>query len=282
MAHVQVICPSCGRKGTITVADDLLTKTGRGLLAVNIAQKTICKHSFTIYLDTHGEVRDYFTIDFEISLPDLETPQKSETKELPSNKIVDIDLIRLNLPADLLTFILKCIFHHKDIVLLLEQAFLKEHLLNFFHFITKNTFDITISILAKQEYEQTKKEHKQSMVFEGFKIVNNPQSFINPKKLHIEKMIVNKFLSKTDLGYGYIILKNEIEKVYTLSSRFLTVMNDRECCGEPINSLQIANQIEKELDVSINNEYLQFLLDVLEHYFGKKAPPITDSFLGLI
>jgi hypothetical protein len=286
VVSVQIIRPSCGKYGKITVSDDILKKAGRGLLAVNIAHKNICKHSFTAYIDKNGEVRDYFTVDFEVSFPEMEEPQKTsestEIRELGSDNIVDTDLIRLNLPSKVLTYILRCIFSKKRIVLIFDHEFLRDHFLNFFTFITKNSFDTDIIIITRTYYKKHKKEYKNAMVFEGAKIIYNYTNFLDPTKLWIEKMIVNKFLSKQDLGYGYIILKNEIEKAFTLSECFLELMEETEEKGEQGNSLTIASQLEKEFKIKIDNKYLEFLRPILEDYFGKKTPPLTDSFLGMV
>jgi len=280
--EVHIICPACGKKGKISISEEDLNKTGRGLLAVNIPKKTICNHSFTTYIDRNAEVRDYFMVDFEVSLPDLTAKDKSPADDISKDKIMDIDLIRLNLPAATLTYILKSIFSKQKIVLITNQEFLKDHFLNFFKFITKQNFDTVISIISEDEYIQNKKDYKKAMVFKRTEIINNYKNLIDSKKLRIEKMIVNRFLSEGDLGYGYIILKNEIAKAYKFSEKFVEIMENWKQRGKELNTLKIAYEIENDFNVEINNQYLRFLMGIIESYFGKPVPPITDSFLEMI
>jgi len=95
-------------------------------------------------------------------------------------------------------------------------------------------------------------------------------------------MIVNRFLSEGDLGYGYIILKNEIAKAYKFSEKFVEIMENWKQRGKELNTLKIAYEIENDFNVEINNQYLRFLMGIIESYFGKPVPPITDSFLEMI
>jgi hypothetical protein len=279
--EVLIICPACGKKGNITISNEELNKTGRGLLAVNIPKKTICNHSFTTYIDRNAEVRDYFMVDFEVSLPDLSSMDKDPAEDISKDKIMDIDLIRLNLPAATLTYILRSIFSKQKIVLITNQEFLREHFHNFFEFITEQSFKTDISVISEDEYMQNKKDYKKTMVFKRTEIINNYKDLIDKKTLRIEKMIVNKFLSEGDLGYGYIILKNEIFKAYKFSKKFVEIIENWKHQGKELNTLKIAYEIEKEFNVDINNQYLRFLMGIIESYFGKEVPPITDSFLGM-
>lgn len=282
MPDVHIICPSCGKKGEIVISKDKLDRTGRGLLAVNIPKNTICEHSFTTYIDRNAKVRDYFIVDFEVSLPDFASIEKPPKEDISKNEIMDIDLIRLNLPAPTLAYILKSIFSGQRIVLITEQEFLKDHFRNFFKFITKQSFDTDISVISEEEYKSNKEQFEKAMVFKRTKIVNNYNDLIDPKKLRIEKMIVNKFISEGDLGYGYIILKNEIAKVYRFSKKYAEIVEKWEQNNRDLNTLKIAYKVEDEFNVDINKQYLRFLIGIVEDYFGKKVPPITDSFLDMI
>jgi hypothetical protein len=279
---VHVICPGCGEKGDITISEEDLRRPGRGLLAVNIPKNTLCDHSFTTYIDKNGEVRDYFMVDFEVSLPELAPIEKPPKEEVPKDEIMDIDLIRLNLPAPTLAYILKSIFSGQKVVLITNQEFLKDHFLNFFKFITKQSFDMDISVISEEEHNTNKEMYKGAMVFKRTKILNNYKGLIDPKKLRIEKMIVNKFVSEGDLGYGYIVLKNEIAKAYRFSKRFVKKMEEWEQKNKDLNTLKISYELEEEFDVDIDNQYLRFLTGIIEEYFGKTVPPITDSFLEMI
>ena len=80
MAEVQIKCPTCGNNGEINVSEELLKSISRGLLAINV-QKTICEHSFIVYIDKNLTIRDYFIADYHLELPELIT-SKPETEKI--------------------------------------------------------------------------------------------------------------------------------------------------------------------------------------------------------
>ncbi|HEY0088616.1 MAG TPA: hypothetical protein VGB37_07220, partial [Candidatus Lokiarchaeia archaeon] len=70
MPSVKINCPICEKKGTIDVSQEIMKNVSRGLLAVNIAKEIVCSHSFVAYIDKNFNVRDYFTADFQIEIPE--------------------------------------------------------------------------------------------------------------------------------------------------------------------------------------------------------------------
>ena len=110
MVKVQIKCPSCSKTGTIELVDDSVKNVSRGLLAINIATNIICPHTFIVYVDKNFGVRDYFIADFQISIPNISTGLKNGSEGIPAKDIVDIDLIKLNVPAPMLTYILHSFF----------------------------------------------------------------------------------------------------------------------------------------------------------------------------
>jgi len=279
MPKVKIICPTCEKNGIIEVPDDKMKTNLRGLLAINIVEGIICSHSFIAYIDKNFVIRDYFVADFNVELPEItqfEKVQVSVPKE-----ILNIDLIRLNITATLLTYILKSIFSKQKVVLILDQEYLYTHITNFFNYITQDTFKTDISLMTEECYKNKKKLYKDSMVFECSKIINNVNHLINSKKLFVEKIIVNKFLTENDLGFSYIVLKNEIQKAYELSKIIVDLINECKKKNETINTLKISTQLEKTYYIKINTIYLKFLIDIVESYFGAVVPSISDSFLKI-
>ncbi|MFX1395163.1 MAG: hypothetical protein ACFFAH_16565, partial [Promethearchaeota archaeon] len=49
--------------------------------------------------------------------------------------------------------------------------------------------------------------------------------------------------------------------------------------NEKVNTLKISTQLEDLYDFKINTIYLNFLIEIVKHYFGITLPSITDSFL---
>ncbi|MFX1256895.1 MAG: hypothetical protein ACFFAN_03470 [Promethearchaeota archaeon] len=281
MTKIQIKCPSCSKTGFIEMFPEAMKNSLRGLLAVNIAKSIICSHSFIAYIDKNLQVRDYFIADFQIELPEITLEEKIKVGKIPSKDIIDIDLIKLNISAILLTYILKSIFLKQKIVLIHNQEFLHNHIYNFFKYITKNSFESTITILTEEKYNSNKKNYKDSMVFDNINIIRNVKNFINPKKLNIEKQIVSRFMNEYDLGYSYVVLKNDIQRAYELSKSIVEFINEAKKKKETINTLKISTQLEEVYKIKINTIYLKFLMKIVEDYFGVSVPSLTDSFLGI-
>ncbi len=277
MASVKVSCPSCSNEGYIEVPEGQLRSSLSGILAVNV--DTICSHSFIVYIDKDLNVRDSLLVDFRVELPKVPIPEKIKADKIPKKDIVDIDLIKLNIPATLLTYVLKSIFLKQKIVLISDQEFLHNQIYNFIKYITQNTFEIDIIILTEETYNNNKKSYKYSMVFENINILRNFKNLINPKKLSVEKQIVNRFLTEYDLSYSYIVLKNDIQWTFILSKAIVDIINDYKEKNETVNTLKIRAQLEKYYEIKINTIYLQFLMKIVEDYFGVAVPSMTNSFL---
>ena len=282
MTNVKVKCPICDKKGTIDVSKDIMKDASRGLLAVNIAIGIICSHSFVAYIDKNFNVRDYFTADFQIEIPEITPTEKVHASIIPTKEVLDIDLIRLNISSILLTYILKSIFSNQKIVLISNQQFLYGHIMNFFRYITQGTFKLDLTIISAEDYESRKKELKDAIVLDNFNIIKNNENLINPKKLLIESGIVGKFSKETDLGFGYIVLKNEIQKSYELAKSIVDIVNEEKKIGEEVNMLIIQTELEKKYGVKINSLYLKFLIEIVSNYFGISVPSVYDGFFKLL
>ena len=193
------------------------------------------------------------------------TPEELiEADRIPNKDIVDIDLIKLNMPAMLLTYILKSIFLKQKIVIIDNQEFLHHHFNNFFKYITQNSFETYITIITEEMYKNNKKDYKDSMVFHSITILRNVNKLINPKKLFIEKQIVSRLVSEFDLEYSYIIFKNDILKAFEFSKEISDFINNFNEKDVPINILEISAELEKKYKTKISRIYLDFLIDIVK------------------
>lgn len=282
MAKVKLHCPTCQKIGFIEISEDAIKNVARGLLAVNISEGIVCPHTFIAYVDKNFDIRDYFVADFQIELPQISSVEKVVKTTLPSKDIIDIDLIKLNLTAMALTYIIKSIFLKQKLTLISDFKFLYHHLFNFFEYITKEAFEYDISIISEEEYQSNKKQYKNSMVISGNKIINNYKKLINPKKLFIEKLIVSKFFMERELGYSYILLKNEFVKAYELTKSIVEFMKETKEKNENINILKITLKLEEVYGIKIHTMYLRFLIEIVKHYYGLPVPSFTDGFFDFL
>ncbi len=281
MARVEIICPSCGEKGGIEISNEAVKDVARGLLAVNIANQIICKHTIIAYVDKNFHVRDYFVADFRIEIPEITHSEMKNDLILPKKEVLDVDLIKLNLTATLLTYIIKSIFFKQTVAIISDQEFLHNHILNFFKYITQDSFEIDISIIIEEKYKSNKKSYKNSIVLQGNKLLRNNKNIINPKKLLVEKQIVSNFMHESELGYGYIVLRNEIRKAYTFSKEIFDFIEKNKKDEVP-NALKIKSYLEETYHVKISNVYMNFLIEIVNNYFGITLPSLTESFFDIL
>ena len=134
--------------------------------------------------------------------------------------------------------------------------------------------------MLEEAYNKSKKEYKDYIVLDNNKILRDSRKIINPKKLDVEKHIINRFLTEHELGYRYIILKNEIQKAYELSNSIKEFIKEKESKKEKPNILEISSNLEHTYSVKINPIYLDFLIDIVKNYHDVEVPSVSQSFLG--
>ena len=158
MAIISITCPSCKKNGKIEISDEAIKNVSRGLLAVNVASGIICDHSFITYVDKNLSMRDYFIADFHIEIPEIAPIEETEVKEILSKDTLNLDAIKLNLSANLITHVLKSIFYNKKIAIISDLSFLNDHILTFFTQLIDGSFDAYISVISENEYKSNKKD----------------------------------------------------------------------------------------------------------------------------
>ncbi|MFW9818198.1 MAG: hypothetical protein ACFFE5_01210 [Candidatus Thorarchaeota archaeon] len=282
MARIEVRCPICSKWNHIDISDDATKNVEKGLLAINITTGMICEHSFIAYVDKNLSVRDCLVADFEIELSEGEEGQKFEEEITPETETIKFDLIKLNMPSILMAYIFRNIFLGKKTLILLDQEFLYNHILNFFKYIIQNTFDFELKIMSELDFINNKDEFEDYIIFRSHKIIRDMEKIIDPKELEIEKSIVRKFFNEYDLTAGLVILRNEINKAYEYSNSILRYIEDHK--EQILTSKILINHISEKFDEKISLPYLTFLIDIVHHYFKVDVPKIggVSDLLGLL
>ena len=269
MTSIKITCPSCKNKGNIEISTESLKNISRGLLAVNVAANTICNHSFIVYLDKNLSIRDYFIADFQLEIPDIAPLEDIEVKEVISKDKLNLDAIKLNLSANLITHVLKSIFSNKKIAIITDLSFLKDHILNFFKQLIEGSFDAYISVISDDDYKSNKKNYKEHIVLDGKNVIRDDDKIINPKKLKVEKQMVSNFFMELDPITSYVGLKNEIRKAFRLSQSIID-FSSKFKKDLTIDSELVIDHLEKEFNFKIDKSYLEFLLEIVRINFGVK------------
>ena len=281
MVKVEIRCPTCSKRNKIEVSEDEVKNTTRGLYAVNVSEGIVCEHSFIAYLDKNLVVRDTFMADFQIVLPEQDEPEEINIEETKPSKSIDIDLIKINITATMFAFMLRAIFFKKEIIIISEREFLSDHLINLFKFVTSDWFEFKISLVPKSKYNSS--DFGDHMVFEGSDVKDNGEKIIDSKKLKIERAIIQAFLKEGNARSSMNILKNEIKKVHDLSLLIVDVVNNMKE-NEKLYSKTLISEIKKRNNMKIQMPYLDFLTEVVEHYFEVKVPLSSNisNFLGTL
>jgi hypothetical protein len=269
LTTIKITCPSCKNKGTIEISTESLKNISRGLLAVNVAANTICDHSFIVYLDKNLSIRDYFIADFQLEIPDIAPIEEISSKEIISKDKLNLDAIKLNLSANLITHVLKSIFSNKKVAIISDLSFLNDHILNFFKQLIEGSFDAYISVISEDDYKSNKKNYKEHIVLNGKNVIRDDEKIINLKKLKVEKHMVNNFFMELDPITSYFGLKNEIRKAFRLSQSIVDFASKfkKELT---IDSELVIDHLEKEFNFKIDKSYLEFLLEIVRINFGVK------------
>jgi hypothetical protein len=254
----------------------------RGLLAVNIMPNTLCPHSFIVYIDKNLKIRDYFMADFQIDLPEMALIKKLDESKITSLGLINIDLIKLNLPAIIQSFILRGMFYKQKMVLVFEENFINMHIINFFNYITQDTFELNISIISQEKYKENKKIFKDYLVLDERNVIHDKNKIINPKKMPVERRIIHQFILENNLDLSLIMLKNEIHKAYEMSKFIVDYLEKEEDKKKKIDLSKIRDALHGEYNIEISSVYLNFLFQVVENYFEINLPSSLKIVLKTI
>jgi hypothetical protein len=269
MKKLEVRCPSCSNRGYIEVSEEAVEKAARGVFAVNVSEGIACEHSFVVYIDKNLSVRDSFIADFQLVLPEISSPQVKEPYISPQLESIDVSLIKLNLTGSLLVNVIRAIFLRKKILILTDQIFMTDQIHNFFKYIMKDSFEV--SILVKTEERDKTESFKDFIVLKGNRIIQDNNDILKPKKIRIERSLVRKFLEEYELYPSMISLRERIQDAYKISETIVKKIKSLKKKEKliPKNVIEEIGYIHK---IEIQIPYLEFLYEIVENYFKIQVP----------
>ena len=281
MVKIEIHCPKCSKRNKIEVSEEEVKNTKRGLYAVNISEGIICEHSFIAYLDKNLVVRDTFIADFQITLPESNEQIVEKGKESKLTEKIDVDLIKINLTASTIAYILRAMLFKKKILIISDKEFLGDHLINLFNYVTSEAFEMDMQMIPNDQYNAS--TYGDHIAIRGIEIIKDDDNIIDPKKLKVERTMTQAFLNETDPTTSIMLLKKEIKQIYDLSSSIAAkVSNLKE--NEKLYSKTLIEELRKKLDIKVQMPYLDYLIEVAEHYFDVKVPLSSNisNFLGTL
>jgi len=281
MKKIEVRCPSCAGRGFIEVSENEVEKAKRGVFAVNVSEGIICEHSFVAYIDKNFTVRDRFMTDFQLELPE-KTPKKSiEPKDSAQHDSINVSLIKLNLSASLIAYIIRAILLKRKIVLIFDQPFMFDNVRRFFDYITRNSFKTELVVISEDQYNS--ESYNDYIVFNSKDVIKDEDGIINVKKLGVERALVQKFNEEYEPIPSLMYLQNGLQKVYELSESIADIVKGLKK-KEEVYSKKIIKDLSKIHNVKIKLTYLDFLIEIVENYFKVEVPKSSkvSNFLGTL
>lgn len=281
MKKIEVRCPSCPGIGFIEVSEVEVEKAKRGVFAVNVSEGIICEHSFVAYIDKNFIVRDTFITDFQLELPDIIPKKSIEPKDSVQLDSINVSLIKLNLSASLIAYIIRAILHKRKIVLIFDQLFMFDDVRVFFDYITRNSFETELIVISEEQYNS--ESYNDYIVFNRKNIIKDDDGIINVKKLGIERALVQKFFEEYEPILSLIYLQNGLQKAYELSETIIDIVKGLKK-KENIYSKKVIEDLSRINNVKIKLKYLDFLFEIVENYFKVKVPKSSNvsNFLGTL
>jgi len=281
MRKLEVRCPSCSNRGNIEISEEEVGRAARGVFAVNVSEGITCEHSFVVYIDKNLTVRDAFIADFQLELPEIISPKVKEPETSPKIELIDVSLIKLNLTASLLVNIIRSIIYKKKILIYTDQAFMIEQIRNFFDYITENSYETSILVKSEEHYQPN--SFQDYIILKNYKILQDKDDILNPKKINIEKTLVRKFLEEYELIPSIIYLHNSIKNTYDISETIIKCVKNLKK-KEKLISKTVIEEVLNVHKVRIQIQYIDFLYEIVENYFKISIPRSSNvsNFLSTL
>ncbi len=281
MKKIEVRCPSCTGIGFIEVSEEEVEKAKRGVFAVNVSEGFICEHSFVAYIDKNFSVRDTFMADFQLELPDIIPKKSIEPNTSAQLDSINVSLIKLNLSASLITYIIRAILNKRKIVLIYDQQFMIDEVRRFFDYITINSFETELVFISEDQYNS--ESYNDYIVFNSKEVIKDEDGIIKGKKLDVERALIQKFFEEYEPTHSLIYLQNGLQKAYELSETIVDIVKGLKK-KEKVYSKKIIEDLSRIHNVKIQLKYLDFLFEIVENYFKVDVPKSSEvsNFLGTL
>jgi len=270
---IEVRCPACSKRGKLEISEENVKKAAKGLFAVNI-DKIFCPHSFIAYVDKNLAIRDCYIADFQIELPEALPNKKVETVPTEIEEF-DIVLVKLNLLPTLLVSTIRAIVTGKKIVILSGDPFINKHIENFLKYITTNSFKNEIAIISVDDYKKEKNLYEEHIVFQANQIIKDETNIINPKKMGIERAIVQNFFDTYSLETSKFLLKNELLNLHEYSKDLIDLLDNYKGFKK-LGKKELIKRLNKRWNIDLTGKYLELLLNILTNYFDHDLSAISD------
>lgn len=282
MVRLDIRCPKCSQKRFLTINPDDIELKPSGLFSINIEKGFTCEHSYIVYVDFNFNIRDYFDPDYAIELPNIKVEEKADisVNDLIVPVEYDFDLVKLNINPNVLTVIFKAVISRKLCVFIKDKDLLYDYIIPFFKAINEEAFQFEIELINEQVYNNSKSKFKKNLVVNKTTIINNPYKDMDIKKLNIEKRIINAFIVESNAQEALKIIKRHAKIAYDLAGIVCNYIKNH-ITDKHIYSKQILDYLEVTHKITISVQYLDFLIDIVNHYFKTPVKLSIPHYTGV-
>lgn len=268
---VFVHCPKCHKSGNIEVPVEKIMSKKSGLTLI-VVNKLICEHAFLAYIDRNFTMRESEEL-YYVQSPKL-IDESKEVQEVVFDEN-ELDIIKLNLYSLPFSYILKCFFNKKKILVVVndKQDFLVPIYDKLFNYLFSNTFDIQYQILPIQEYSDKKNSLDVPIIIKSVDILKDEENFLSENEFGVERGFINKFYSEEYGPATLKTLKMQINNAYNLALKTKDFIQNTK--RPNING--IIKYLKKEFGIKVNVTYAEFLLDILQNYFKIQTKAIYKN-----
>jgi len=221
-----------------------------------------------------------FSFDFQVLLPKMKVEGILEA-EVPGSDLIDLELIRMNIIAVNLIFLLRGCFFKKKILFVNDKEFLHSHLTNFFGYIFKDSFEIDISIEKSETYITNTKKFKDFLILDETGIIQDKDKILKERDIKVEHKIIQEFSAELDTKPSLVKLKNEVQKAFKLAYALADKIEElsQQERDKKFEVKSILEDLTNIADIKISLPYLKFLIEIVENYFEIKVPQMWKFFL---
>ncbi len=221
-----------------------------------------------------------FSFDFQVLLPEMEIEGVTED-EVPGSDVIDLEIIRMNIIAVNLIYLLKGCFFKKKILFINDKEFLHSNLINFFEFIFGGSFETNITIEKNEKYKANTKKYKDFLILNETGVVQDKSKILKDKNIKIERQIIHEFIAEIDPKPSLVKLKIEVQKAFKLAEAISKKIEEisKQERDKKVEAKTIMEDLTNIADVKISLPYLKFLVEIVENYFEVVVPPMWKFFL---
>ncbi len=262
---LTITCPICNTSKEIDIPERIIN-FNKDMTTIPIPQHRICEHAFLMCLKT---VDDQIKIGSVKELGDIhDYPSLRDKLELQEEDIIEI---KSYLKSQTLIYVLNAHFFKKNILILtrISDDF-NTIILKFFNLLFHNTFSISIAVINRLRFEEDPDLYKDYLIIEN--INKDP---INSENLFYEKKIAENFYNNNDDLLSLDNLRHEISFIYGLSQEIYKYAT-REQHPYPFKRKDLIRKLLDTFLIEINKNFLSFLLDIVENYFGTRIEFTQD------